>query len=366
MAETAWKVKREARRLATQVRGLPRTLARLPGLLLGPALRRRHDRRKARLIRMTEGDVAQAEEIAILLIFQPDGVLGSTLHTLAHLAAHGIAPFVVSNAPLSETDRARLRPRAWRIMERPNFGYDFGGYRDGILHLLDSGLRPSRLFVLNDSIWFPLRDDSDLIDRARASEADLFGYLLNTRSRAQARQHLQSYFLRFDGGLLARPEFEAHWRGLFLSDHKDLVIRRCEIPMTDAFRRMGASIEARHAYGDGARALQALETPTLHAVLGHLAAIDAEAPPALLRHLSGATPDAAWRERVLEDAEGGRFDKYFLYHHPAVLLGVLDAPLLKKDRQAIYRAQRQALLAGGFDAGLAPPVRDEIRAWDAG
>jgi hypothetical protein len=39
-------------------------------------------------------------------------------------------------------------------------------------------------------------------------------------------------------------------------------------------------------------------------------------------------------------------------------------PLLKKDRQQIYRLQRAELVAGGFDAGFAPVVRDEIRARD--
>jgi hypothetical protein len=318
---------------------------------------------KTERISMTEGGLPQAEEIAILLIFQPHGVLRSTLHTLRHLAASGIAPFVVSNAPLSEVDRLRLAPETWRIMERPNFGYDFGGYRDGILYLLEEGVRPSQLFVLNDSVWFPLEEDSDLLDRARTSEADLFGYLMNTRSRAAARRHVQSYFLRFGGALVGRPAFEVYWRNLFLSDDKDLVIRRCEVPMTEAFRRVGASVEALHTYSDGARALGELDIGTLRSVVAHLAAVDPERPPHLIRHLEGH-PNEGWRTQVLDDANGGGFDKYFLYHHPAVLLGILRAPLLKKDRQAIYRAQRREILAGGFDERFAHVVREEIRQWD--
>jgi hypothetical protein len=352
-----WKVKRELRRFGMQV-------GRLPWFVASPIARRIYDHQKHQYIRITPGDVQQSTEVAILLIYQPQGLLKSTLHTLKHLRSRNISPLVVSNAPLSDADRARLLPYAWQVMERPNFGYDFGGYRDGILHILDIGVHPSRLYVLNDSIWFPVQEDSDLLEQARDSGADLFGFVLNTRVRASYRRHIQSYFFSFSGSLVAQPAFEQHWRNLFLTNNKDLVVRRCEIPMTNAFRRKGYSVAFRYTYADGAEALKALDNETLHRVITYHAKVDTKNARYLQRHLTSNTLDDAWRDRVLQDIGAGIFEKYFLITHPAVLFGQLRSPLLKKDRQEIYQLQRAELLAGGFDEDFAPVVRDEIRTWD--
>lgn len=336
----------------------------LPWFFLSPVAKKIYDRNKDYYLKVTEGQLPQAEEIAILLIFQPKGLLASTLHTLAHLRSQGISPLLVSNAPLSDEDRAKLLAYTWRIMERPNLGYDFGGYRDGILHVLEAGLRPSRIFVLNDSIWFPLSENSDLLDQSRTSGADVFGFVLNTSVRAKHRHHLQSYFFSFGERLISHPDFEDFWRNLFLTNNKNLVIRRCEIPMTDTFRRRGFSIASRHTYPDAAQALKSLDNDTLHRVVAYQARVATKIARHLQRHLTKQTLDEAWRTRVVHDIDAGLFDKYFLIAHPAVLIGELHVPLLKKDRQEIYRLQRAELIRDGFDAGLAPGIREEIQNWD--
>jgi len=68
---------------------------------------------------------------------------------------------------------------SWRVIERPNFGYDFGGYRDGILLLEAWGIAPERLLILNDSIWMPLAPNSTLIDRFEAAEGAVIGGILH-------------------------------------------------------------------------------------------------------------------------------------------------------------------------------------------
>ncbi len=144
----AWKVRRELGRLGQQLRAIPEAVwepfaaARMTG------------RWRAGFRRWTApGACAQG---ALVLCWQPRGLAPSFLDMLDHLVTCGYAPFVVSNAPLSSADRQSLHPRIWRAVERPNFGYDFGGYRDGLFLLRRWGIRPDRLVILNDSIWFPL------------------------------------------------------------------------------------------------------------------------------------------------------------------------------------------------------------------
>lgn len=353
-----WKIRRELKRFAMQA-------GYLPWLIAAPRAKRAYDARKGAQIRLTQGAAPRTRELAVLLLYQPKGIVPSTLHTLAHLNAHGVSTLVVSNAPLSDADRESLGAQAWRIMERPNYGYDFGGYRDAILHILDDGPAPARLFVLNDSIWFPLTPDSDLIAEARTSDADLYGFVLNDRMRGAHRAHLQSYFFSFGAEAVANPAFKAYWRDLFLTNNKNLVVRRCEIPMTGAFRRLGFSVDARHRYSDGAQALKGLDNATLARVIAYQIQVDTRNAPRLAPHLKGEARDAAWRARVDADIDAGRLDKYFLIAHPAVLIGQLRVPLLKKDAQAIYRLQRRELIAAGYDEAFAAPVRDELRTWDS-
>jgi len=352
-----WKVRRELWRMTMQI-------GHLPWLIFAPIAKRLYDQRKGRILSITKGEMPQTDEIAILLLFQPKGIVPSTLHTLDHFRSRGISTLVVSNAPLSKVDRTRLCSHAWRIMERPNYGYDFGGYRDGILHLLDLGLRPSRLYVLNDSIWFPLREDSDLVDDVRASEADLYGFVLNDRMRGNKRQHIQSYFFSFGGRLIAHPYFETHWRNIFLTNNKNLVVRRCEIPMTEAFQSRGHSVAFRHTYGDGARALRKLDNESLRRVIAYQSKVSTRTAKRLQRHLVDEDLDDVWRARVLKDIDTGIMDKYFLIAHPAVLIEQICSPIIKKDRQDIYRLQRHELLASRLEETFAPCVRDEVRNWD--
>lgn len=354
----AWKIKRELKRIVMQI-------ASIPWFAISPIAKRHYDRKKEQYISVTEGRLPYSTDVAILLIFQPSGLLDSTLHTLDHFKARGIAPLVVSNAPLSESDKSRLSDYAWRIIERPNFGYDFGGYRDGILYLLDAGHELTHLYVMNDSIWFPLEDDSDLIDEARQTDADLFGFTLNNRVRGDHRRHIQSYFFAFGGKLVGSADFEAHWRGLFLTNNKNLVVRRCEIPMTEEFRSRGYSVKFRHTYADGAEALKTFDNATLKRIIEYQIRVDTGSAPRLERHLKTDALDDAWRAGVMEDVERGIFEKYFLVMHPEVLIRQLHSPLLKKDRQEIYQLQRRELISCGLDENFADVVRDEIRRWDA-
>jgi hypothetical protein len=354
----SWKIKREMKRLMQK-------LGYLPEIMSAVQAKRRYDENKASNITIINGQSPLTDELAIFLLYQPDGILASTLHTIDYFASQGIATLVVSNAPISKKDQEQLIPRAWKVMIRPNFGYDFGGYRDAILHVLDVVPCPKRLYVLNDSVWFPLQSDSDLVAEVRAQNSDLYGFVLNNRVRSSRRTHVQSYFFSFGPRVLVSPDFRAYWEKLFLTNNKDLVIRRCEIPMTRFFKRLGFSVSARHYYNHAAKALKKLDNKTLQSVIAYQTHVDTRSARRFRKFLQSPRLDAAWRAQVEADINAGHFDKYFLISHPAILIGQLHVPLLKKDRQDIYRLQRQELVSFGYDKDFAPCIKDEIKRWDS-
>ena len=213
-----WKVKREAVRFGQQLRAIPE-------FFWEPIAQYWHDRAARAGFATYEGALAQSQKIALILVYQPDGVGAATIAMCAHLHARGFAPFVVSNAPLSPQDRVALGPVTWRMLERPNFGYDFGGYRDGIGQLLRWNLVPDHLLIFNDSIWFPLSPDETLLTELEASSADLTGTILRERGD---ELFLESYCYMIPRATFLHPAFQAFWRGLGLTSNKYKVIRRGE------------------------------------------------------------------------------------------------------------------------------------------
>jgi len=157
----SWKIRRELGRLGQQIKGI---LDRFTD----PISQRRLDRAVAAGLLQLDGTLPVSDKIAVFLIYQPTGLAASTFETCHMLSQAGYAPLVVSNCPLTAQDRSRLEAVVWRAVERPNFGYDFGGYRDGLTCLRQWGIAPAELLILNDSVWLPVSPQTDLLERSDA------------------------------------------------------------------------------------------------------------------------------------------------------------------------------------------------------
>lgn len=347
---------REWDRLGQQLTGIRRRMT-------GGLMRRRYDRQRSQLVRLTEGALPEAAEVAVLLIYQPQSVAGSVFGTLACLANHGIAPVVVSNAALTEQDRTRLAAAAHLVIERPNIGYDFGGYREGVLTVLSRLPDIRALHVMNDSMWFPLHGDCDAIARMGALDADLAGLYLGCHARGQSRSYLQSYYYRFGEKVLRDPFFAQYWRKMPLIDHKHSVVRRFERKLTRHFSRRGFRIEALIQWDRVIGELLALDDDLLATYLAYQCGVSpAERARAAGLPDRGANP-VAWRREVEALIRARRVFVNLTELHPQ-LLSRLGVPFLKKARTSACITQRRTLLAGNGVAGYSAEVADEIAARD--
>lgn len=292
-----WKLRRELARLGEE------TAARLANLY-EPVLRKRHDAWRDRQPTPQDLGIGPRPKIAIFLIYQPKGVAPSILATLSWLATNGYAPLVVSNTPLSGTDRARLAPLAWRVFERPNFGYDFGGYRDGVLLLQRWGITPERLLILNDSVWMPTRPDSSLIARLEAAPADVVGGIEHPASTKRYggthRGHLESYLLLVNARACASDAFRAFWRDYPSSSKRLNAIRRGERQFASRMRDAGLTAQglfSRQAFLDG---LAQQETSFLQKTLTYASYVEPELAAEGVQLLESDANDQTWRDRVIQ------------------------------------------------------------------
>ena len=158
---------------------------------------------------------------------------------------------MISNCVLSAEDKKKIKRNSWFLIERKNYGYDFGGYRDGVLFLKDKLFKINNMILLNDSAWFPISKNNDFLNFIETANLDFIGATshygferlrlpknreglsskikFNTKKR---RFHYASYVLAFSKNILSDQNFFRFWKNLRLSGTKNIVVRRGEVGLT--------------------------------------------------------------------------------------------------------------------------------------
>ena len=218
-----WKIKRELLRVVDQFSDL---LLFLPDVLRCFI----YSKKKYDLIKKTTGKKVLKNKIAIFLIYQPKSLPKSIFLTLDYLNTAGYSVFLVSNSNLSSIDRDALLTYTNIIFERPNFGYDFGGYKDAFLYIIENNLSVERLILLNDSTWFPISSEKDLIRQMEQSNTDFTGVLEvdDGRYLRSKNNFFASFFLMFSSNVINHCVFIDFWRYYRYSNSKRITIRNGE------------------------------------------------------------------------------------------------------------------------------------------
>jgi hypothetical protein len=325
----------------------------------------RYDCAAERLIRVVPGRLAAGEGLAIYLIYQPDGLSPSTLIEATHLARRGYPAIIVSNAPLSPEDLERLSERSVAVVIRPNVGYDFGGYRDGLRYMDSAGLDPERLIMVNDSIWFPLRADETLVTRMEAAAEAFQGAHYELKGKRTKSAHYESYFFLIRREARQSAAFRSFWRDYPMSSTRWKVLRRGEKGFSQAMFKAGFApkgIASRQAFS---KAIEAQDADFLRKTLLYASYEDPAARSERDSLLAGADASEDWRRRAVDHirkvSAAGTYHDAFRY---AVEM-LFDMPILKKRRLAqtveMRRQYLRAVAAGDLPAPD-PHILDEIRA----
>lgn len=244
-----WKIKRELGRMKLQLINLPSKTATY---FFGA---RYYDLVLAKKRRVVEGQIKKSPKRAIYLIYPASGLLKSHLRTLKFFADNAISTTVVSNLPLSAEDEAEVLKHCHSYIERANFGYDFGGYRDGILAMKDELAQSEQLILMNDSVWFPLYPDTDWLEQIDALNVD-YASSVTSENKSTIPKHENSKFnqgyrphdklyhygsfsLAIGPKILAHPGFQKFWESFPLSNKKKATILRGEIGLTTWVRDNG-------------------------------------------------------------------------------------------------------------------------------
>lgn len=274
-----WKVKREAKRLVWQISQI------FPNLWEYMTLTFRYDSFRSKDQKHHIGDKKLTKEAAIYLIFPKNGVLKSHLQMLDELNRQSITPYVVSNYPVSDSDLASLKSKCALIIERPNVGYDFGGYRDAILKLAEKLPGLERLYILNDSVWM-IDSKKSWFASVRETGRDFCGatsnYGIQRYSEDDFREivwvytpdhwnfHYASYALAVGKKILTDPSFIVYWKRFRLSNDKKRTVRRGEIGLSKWVKKRGYTHAATCDVHRLDRELEALQPEVIDEVTRNL------------------------------------------------------------------------------------------------
>jgi len=349
-----WKIRREISRLGQQLRALPEAIWE-------PGATRRHDARFPSQIVMTNGNVSVRPKMAMILIYPRPDLGETTVNLCAALHSEGIATLVVSNAPLSEPQRARLLPHVWTIAERPNLGHDFGGYRDGLRLLRHWKIDPDEMLILNDSVWLVDGDVGGLLAALRGLKADVAGSVLRGDAGSA---FLESYCYLVQGHVLRDPRIQEYWDRMVLTSNKYKVIRRGERGHSAALQAAGFRLAACFDEAAFRNAVTRATSDDLALTLRHGAYLykaDHDAASELLNE----PRTGEWRNRaeemILKVLDRGQFYSLF----PIVARNELSYPFLKRSGDRVSVFWRRAFLSAVEDMAVPDPdpaVLAELRA----
>ncbi len=369
-----WKLKREVRRVTEQLLGVPRWLRALPRRLNEPRRRRAHDAARG-TFRVTEGDAPMLDRVAIYMVYQPDGILPSTVDTCRWLTREGYAPLIVSNAALDQASRQALAPVSWRIVERPHFGRDFGGYRDGILLLRDWNIAPAALIVMNDSVWIPMVPDLMARVHACAKAADIVGLLQDEKVRHDRhggqptnKRHIESYFFHLNQTALSHPAFVSFWRDYRMTEHKPDIIKHGEIGFSRRMEAGGLRLAALTNRAEFLSKIAEFTDDELYKTLQHAAYADHDvmlAGQAVQRLIFGSEE---WRAAAMAHIRRAVNRKRFNATFPYATDRIFGTMFMKKSKDPIFIAMRhqyvKAVTVGDIKAS-SEKIIQEIKTLDS-
>ncbi len=346
-----------------------------------PMLQRRHDQSRDAILDVSNGRIPLGRKIALLLVFQPSGISQTLLVTCRHLMSKGYASLVVSNAPISTEDRERLAEVTWKIIVRPNFGYDFGGYRDGILWLADRGIVPDRLLILNDSIWFPVWPDETLIDRMEAMPVDLAGAVSHPSQRRRMKSghrpaFVESYFYLANRSALESRAFTVFWRGFRVSSIKHNAIHRGERRFSTFLKESGLTVRGVISIDAMIEAIKARDDAYLAKVLAYGVYTDQDLAVDRDQLLAADLAGHGWRARALAHVVTTMHRHGAYSSFPLAAFLELGVPFIKKSKltiggrvrpthQAVLRNQVLRAVETGDLPAPEPAMLAEIASWEA-
>jgi Rhamnan synthesis protein F len=187
----------------------------------------------------------EATRIALYVHYSATGQVSEMVrYQLGLLGQFGFTiVFISMAARIPEDDWQTVRQLCALVVQRENFGRDFGAWHDLMPEVQDRWRRLDELMLANDSVLGPIYPLAPVIEAMRSGGNGLFGL---TES-LQGGPHLQSYLLLARGEAAVR-DLTGFVQRMYVSHSKWLLVQMGEIRMARWMRRRGHRVAAVFGY----------------------------------------------------------------------------------------------------------------------
>lgn len=171
-----------------------------------------------------------------------DGYIGYMLRELKCCVQYLV---VVCNQTDVIKGKDMLETYADDIFYRENVGYDAGGFKDALCHMIgwDRTLQYDELLLVNDSMFGPFRPMSEMFEEMNQRNVDFWGMTIHGESESRTEghipEHIQSYFLAIGSDMLHDPLFRAYWEEMPYYTSFDETVKQHEVRFTKHFAELG-------------------------------------------------------------------------------------------------------------------------------
>ena len=179
-------------------------------------------------------DVAATGKAALVAQFSTVPAVSRSLLALVTQLADGGYRCIVSSTCESPEPLAwpgRL-PDGTVVLRRPNLGYDFGSWTVALAEFPQVAAL-DHVLLTNDSMVGPFAPIAPLLADFERSPTDVW----SLTDSYQLGRHMQSFFVGFNGGVLAERPLRTFFRRVRVEPEKMEVVRRYELGLTETCLR---------------------------------------------------------------------------------------------------------------------------------
>jgi lipopolysaccharide biosynthesis protein len=350
----AWKIRRELLAAKEQLKAWCLQS-------LSTFLRPYYDKREHKSLRVHEGMRVLDRKIVVFLIHQPNGVAKSVFLSINYIVSSGHEVLLVSNGYLPKQDLEKLQSMCWKIIERENIGYDFGGYRCGINYLRDSCTSLDIVTLINDSIWFPIYPKTNLLAETHENIFDFGGAVLLPHPSVPSKDLILSYWVTFRNDLFCSKDFWDYWDQYFPTDSKILTVRMGERGLSRYMYKSGRRFDAIYSNNRFLDALRNASFQDLILTLKYASFTDDSFSKERTQLLEQAIDSTFWRDRCLNFIYRVSQRRNFLHSFCYAAVALLGVVFIKKNTSRLHVLMREQYLRAVRSGDLPLPDQEILQ-----
>lgn len=153
----------------------------------------------------------------------------------------------ISNSPIPQEKYYKIKEYANKIIQRPNKGFDFGAWRDGLLSVGWDNLNEyDSITLMNDTCFGPIFSMKEVYGKMEKMGVDFWGITLHRSTKkgmpgnnAPVPEHIQSYFMVFNKKVCMSAVFKNFWNNIVDYDDVNKVIQHYETQLTKYLNNNG-------------------------------------------------------------------------------------------------------------------------------